>query len=118
MCFIRYILELPNFALSLTIDRIDNNRGYERGNLRWATNGQQMRNNRHTVLVEYAGEKICLKDFVAKYCAITYNYARQRYARGATLEELIAMPPGTKAGKEARLRFGELRAKESLRRAG
>lgn len=40
----RELGEKPTPAHSL--DRIDNNRGYEPGNLRWATGSQQMRNRR------------------------------------------------------------------------
>lgn len=103
---------LPGFDLSHSIDRIDNNRGYEPGNLRWADDVTQARNTRGNVKVTYAGETLCLKEFVERFCYVTYNYARQRYAKGATLEELIAMPPGQKSGHAARLRFDELRTKK------
>ena len=33
-----------------SLDRIDNSKGYEPGNLRWATRTQQNRNSRHTIL--------------------------------------------------------------------
>jgi hypothetical protein len=35
---------LPNFSLEYSIDRVDNSRGYVEGNLRWATNAAQCRN--------------------------------------------------------------------------
>ncbi|MBO0736547.1 MAG: hypothetical protein J2P48_08265 [Alphaproteobacteria bacterium] len=35
-----------------SLDRIDNERGYEPGNVRWATRTQQMRNSRRTRLTE------------------------------------------------------------------
>lgn len=48
--FYNYVVSLENCdkrkALDLTIDRIDNNRGYERGNLRWATRRVQRLNQR------------------------------------------------------------------------
>lgn len=46
VAFVDYIRSLPGFSLKLTLDRIDPDRGYERGNLRWATRKQQSRNLR------------------------------------------------------------------------
>ena len=52
MSFVRYILDVVGKRPSdkHTLDRIDNDRGYEVGNLRWATPTEQNRNkttNRH-----------------------------------------------------------------------
>jgi hypothetical protein len=42
-----YVLNLPNaLKKGYSIDRIDNNKGYVRGNLRWATAKQQIQNAR------------------------------------------------------------------------
>ena len=42
--FYAYVSKLPNFSSKYSIDRIDNTKGYEEGNLRWATNSEQCRN--------------------------------------------------------------------------
>ena len=48
--WINYLVSLDDYdkrdELNLTIDRIDNNKGYERGNLRWATKLTQRHNQR------------------------------------------------------------------------
>lgn len=44
--FVRYALSLPKYSKSRTLDRVDNDKGYEEGNLRWATSAEQMRNRR------------------------------------------------------------------------
>lgn len=52
-----------NWAISngyndnLTIDRIDNNKGYTPDNCRWVTPTQQIRNRSNTLLIEYQGVK-------------------------------------------------------------
>ena len=52
----------PKPSKKHTIDRIDNNRGYERGNLRWATRPVQARNRRGLVLVSLCGQEMTLTD--------------------------------------------------------
>ena len=42
--FTEYVISLPTFDLKLSIERINNDKGYERRNLRWATDGEQTRN--------------------------------------------------------------------------
>ncbi len=48
--FINYIETLPNYINrkkeNLSLDRIDNNKNYERGNLRWATKTVQVQNTK------------------------------------------------------------------------
>lgn len=44
--FIKYVESLPNYDLQMTLDRIDNNKGYEPGNLRWTSYNTQLRNRR------------------------------------------------------------------------
>ena len=42
--FYKYVSTLPNFTSEMTLDRVDNTRGYCEGNIRWASGKQQVRN--------------------------------------------------------------------------
>lgn len=44
VAFVDYMLSLPDFNMNKSIERIDNDLGYLRGNLRWATAKEQAHN--------------------------------------------------------------------------
>lgn len=55
------------YSDELSIDRIDNSKGYFKENCRWATNKQQVRNRTNTDFIEYNGKTQCLKDWATEY---------------------------------------------------
>lgn len=65
----------------LTIDRIDVNGNYEPKNCRWVDRKKQSRNTRKNIIIEYKGEKMCLKD-VANIVGINEATLSGRYHRG------------------------------------
>ena len=90
MLFADYLYSLPNWEEGKTLDRIDNNKGYEPGNLRWATPQEQALNRKTTRHVEYNNEKLLFKDFCNKYVTtIGFRHADDLYRKGATAEELV-----------------------------
>jgi hypothetical protein len=48
------------------LDRIDNDKGYEPGNVRWATRAEQTRNTRSTVLITFQGITLCRTEWARK----------------------------------------------------
>lgn len=98
----------------LSLDRIDNSRGYERGNLRWVTQAQQNRNKSNNVYVVWNGEKLCFQDFVRKYTYISDVYARKLYRAGCSLEELVELRPKNRGRRAQSIRLGKLRTNESV----
>lgn len=76
------------YARKLEIDRIDNGKGYERGNLRWATRTVQNNNRRTTLWVEFDGERMCFTDFVRNHTSLSRSRAYALYREGRPLDEI------------------------------
>jgi len=73
------------------MDRIDNSRGYEPGNVRWATRSEQMRNTRQSVWLEFRGEKKTLPEW-AEWAGLPRECLRQRLASGWSVEQALTQP--------------------------
>lgn len=82
----------PDFAPGLTIERIENNREYEPNNCRWATHAEQNRNYSRNIVLEYAGESMCLKDWSIKI-GLNYGTLWERYKTGWSIEKMLTTPP-------------------------
>ena len=67
----------PTYKKGLTIDRIDNNKGYSPDNCRWATTREQNRNYRRNVLYTHDGKTLCLKEW-SELLSIPYARLRDR----------------------------------------
>ena len=71
-----------------TLDRIDNNRGYEPGNLRFVDMKTQARNRRNNLFTDYKGQRMLLVD-IASITGIAYATLKQRFHKGWRDDELI-----------------------------
>lgn len=87
--FKRWAIE-NGWIKGLTIDRIDNNKGYSPKNCRWITKLQQCYNKSNNILYSYGGNEIPL-GMIAKLENVKYNllYNRVRL-KNMTINEAIA----------------------------
>jgi hypothetical protein len=80
-----------------SVDRLNNDRGYEPGNVRWATKLEQTNNRRTTVFVEFQGERLSVSE-IARRVGMSDAVLRKRLARGWTLERALALRGRQKPG--------------------
>lgn len=84
----------PRPSSKHSIERIDNTKGYQPDNCRWALPSEQVRNTRSTVFVRYQGQKMCLADAAAS-AGLSQSVVYMRRHRGWP-EESWLLPLGTK----------------------
>lgn len=77
----------------MTLDRIDNDRGYEPANCRWADRFTQSRNRRGTKFYDVAGGRHTALD-LAKLSGLPYDCVRKRLYSGWSPEDAITIPQG------------------------
>ena len=83
-----------NWAINngkLTIDRVDNNRGYEPNNCRWVTMKVQSMNRRNNLKFKYKGKERTVKE-LANIAGITEKQFRHRLERGWSIFRIINTP--------------------------
>lgn len=73
------------------IDRINNDHGYEPGNVRWVTRSEQARNTRRTRHLTHNGRTQCVTDWALELGVRPRNIT-QRLARGWTVAETLSTP--------------------------
>lgn len=71
-----------------SLDRIDNSKGYEPSNCKWATKKEQSRNTRSNKLIEYNGETKCVAEW-AEEAKVSEHAFRNRISRGWTIEDAL-----------------------------
>ncbi len=79
------------YADNLSIDRIDNSKGYSPENCRWATRKEQNRNKDNLKYIEYQGERHSVVEW-SEILNINYGTLRGRLLKGWDIERAFTTP--------------------------
>jgi len=75
----------------LTLERIDNNKGYSPDNCKWATHKEQANNSRHNVIINYKGQRLIMAQW-AREIGIKCNTLSRRIQRHWPIEKALTQP--------------------------
>jgi hypothetical protein len=93
--FENFLADMGSRPAGMTLERIDNDGNYEPCNCRWATQQEQLNNQRKTIFVEYLGKRMSFSDaWRASGSHINRDAAYGRFRRGWALEKALSAPMG------------------------
>jgi hypothetical protein len=86
--FEQFYKDMGDKPEGLSLDRIDNNKGYFKENCRWATKSEQSKNRRNTIFLEYNNKIMCLKDWSIELNK-PYSSMKMYFKKGLSIEQII-----------------------------
>jgi hypothetical protein len=92
LVFENFLKDMGEAREGMTLDRIDNSKGYHSKNCRWVPMREQNRNRKSNLYFNFEGERICLKDLCLKK-KVNYQMIRRRLLRGYSVAEAFKKPP-------------------------
>ena len=88
MKYENFLADMGEKPDGLSLDRIDNDKGYSKENCRWATQTQQCRNTRRNILLTFCGMTKPLPEW-AEITGISQPVIRERIKAGWPIEKTL-----------------------------
>lgn len=98
LCFYKWAMN-NGYRQGLTIDRIDNSKGYSPDNCRWATIKEQSNNRRSNRNITYKGQTRTLAQW-SEELGMNFFTLRDRLDSGWSIEKAFTQPVMRKRNKE------------------
>lgn len=86
-----FMADMGEAPEGMTLDRIDNSKGYSKANCRWATRKEQSRNRRMNRYLELNGERMIVAEWAEKL-GVKSRLLRVRLNRGWSVEKTLLTP--------------------------
>ncbi len=86
-----FLADMGEKPQGLTLDRIDNDKGYSKENCRWATFKQQCRNTRRNIFLTFRDETKTVPEW-AEITGLSQTTIRQRVKAGWDVERMLTRP--------------------------
>lgn len=90
--FSNFLADMGTPLPNMTLERVDNNKGYSKENCIWADRTAQGRNKRNNVLITAFGETLPLSAWVERL-GLNYGTTHRRIWKGWPPEEALTTPP-------------------------
>lgn len=101
--FDNFLSDMGEQPDGLTLDRIDNDKGYSKENCRWVDRKVQNRNTGRNRLIEIEGASKCLEEW-AEVSPVSSHCIAKRLRRGWPAKDAVFTPESGKGVKRRRLR--------------
>ena len=83
-----FLSDMGERPKGMTLDRIDNTKGYYKDNCRWATPREQANNQSNNARLEYKGETHTLAEW-SRLLGISYEVIKSRYKRRMPVDKVL-----------------------------
>lgn len=91
LSFDAFLADMGPRPQGTTLDRIDNDRGYEKDNCRWVSKKTQSRNVRTNTWIEYRGRRMTVVE-ASEEAVVDYNTLLWRIGQGWDIEKAMNQP--------------------------
>jgi hypothetical protein len=91
-----FLADMGEAPSGMTIERVDNDRGYEPGNCRWASRADQNRNTRRNRLLTYDGASLTISEWARRIGINEQTIASRIDDSGWTVADALTRPVANK----------------------
>tara|TARA_Y100000310_G_C20370798_1_gene663401 strand:+ start:184 stop:744 length:561 start_codon:yes stop_codon:yes gene_type:complete len=105
--FHNFLADMGGRPDGMTLDRVNNDAGYNKGNCRWTDSKTQARNRRNSHIITYKGRSMCVAEW-SDVTGVEYQCLMARLYRGWSDGEALGYEMRPKAEYKGSIRIPEM----------